>query len=138
MSHPQQSLFERIGGREGLTLLLRHFYADVRQHQLIGPIFNGKIQDWPEHLAKIAEFWARIMGGPSLYAGQMPAKHLHLGIEPQHFAAWLGLWTSNCRCYLKPEEAEEAIQLARDIARRLDRIISNEGDGATVPPPNHP
>jgi truncated hemoglobin YjbI len=31
-------LYQRIGGREGISNLLKHFYADVRQDPLIGPI----------------------------------------------------------------------------------------------------
>ena len=51
----QPTLFERIGGMEKLHPFLWQFYADVRQHQVIGPIFNARIQNWPEHVSKIAE-----------------------------------------------------------------------------------
>jgi hemoglobin len=111
----QRSLYERIGGREGLALLLRHFYADVRQHELIGPIFNRQIDDWPSHLEKIGSFWARLTGGPSDYSGQMPAKHLNLGIDAQHFNAWLQLWRFNCSSHLKEPEAQEMIGLATKL-----------------------
>jgi truncated hemoglobin YjbI len=30
-------LYQRVGGHEGISKLLRHFYADVRQDPLIGP-----------------------------------------------------------------------------------------------------
>ena len=46
MNQTSKSLYDRIGGRETLTVLLRHFYADVWQHELIGPIFNRQIKDW--------------------------------------------------------------------------------------------
>lgn len=124
MTEHTTSLYERIGGQNGIALLLRHFYADVRQHEVIGPIFHERIKDWPAHIAKIGEFWARATGGPSAYAGQMPLKHLSLGLEPQHFAAWLSLWDANCRCYLKPREAGEMSELAHQIGRRLRSIVS--------------
>ena len=132
MSEQTTTLYERAGGREGIALLLRHFYADVRQHEVIGPVFNERIKDWPAHIAKIGEFWARVTGGPSTYSGQMPVKHLSLGLEPQHFAAWLGLWDANCRCYLKPREAEEMSGLAHEIGRRLRSIVSR-ADGFGLP-----
>ena len=50
------SLYERLGGHDGLLKLLHYFYADVRQHRVLGPIFNAHIDDWPAHIAKIAEF----------------------------------------------------------------------------------
>jgi len=125
----QSSLYERLGGRAGLARLLHHFYADVRQHAVIGPVFNRQIQDWPAHLEKIGSFWARLTGGPSGYAGAMPMKHLNLGIAPQHFSAWLQLWSFNCRGHLPAAEAQEMIGMAQEIGRRLKSIIGVE------PPP---
>jgi hemoglobin len=119
-------LYDRIGSREGLARLLRHFYADLRQHTLLGPIFNRQIADWPEHLDKIGLFWARLTGGPSGYSGSMPAKHLSLGIEPRHFTIWLQLWSFNCRSHLKATEAQEMIGLAQEIGKRLSRMIAAE------------
>jgi hemoglobin len=118
----EKTLFERIGGMEKLRPMLWNFYADVRQHQVIGPIFNARIQNWPEHVAKIAEFWARATGGPSNYAGQMPLKHLALGLAPEHFAAWLALWDWNCKRHLPAAEAEEMSALAHGIGERLRQI----------------
>lgn len=117
------SLYERIGGREKLLELLRHFYADVRQHQLIGPIFNHQIQDWPEHIEKIAGFWARVMGAPSEYTGQMPARHMPLGLQRIHLEAWLQLWDFNCRRHLPAAEAEELSALAHQIGERLMVLV---------------
>ena len=117
-----KSLYERIGGHEGLAALLHHFYADVRQHAVIGPIFNARIQDWPVHLAIIENFWARQTGGPSNYGGGM-GKHLSLALEPEHFNHWLGLWEFNCRKHLPPAEASEMIALAHQIAGHLQRMV---------------
>ena len=119
----QSSLYDRIGGREGLAILLRHFYADVRQHELLGPIFNRQIRDWPAHLEKIGTFWARLTGGPSNYAGGMPAKHMNLGIDSTNFSAWLQLWSFNCACHLPKAEAQEMIDLAREIGQRLKSML---------------
>lgn len=126
-------LYERMGGQDGLARLLRHFYADVRQHTLLGPIFNGQINDWPAHLEKIGSFWAQLAGGPSGYSGRMPAKHLGLGIEPRHFAAWLQLWSFNCRSHLDTIEAQEMICLAEEIGRRLRSIVCNESMPGRLP-----
>jgi hemoglobin len=117
------TLYERIGGRDTLAHLLRHFYSDIRQHKLVGPIFNEKIQDWPSHLETIGSFWARLTGGPSNFSGGMPAKHLPLGLNASHFHAWLQLWEFNCRAHLKTAEAQEMIKLAHEIGRRLKAII---------------
>ncbi|HEY1172653.1 MAG TPA: group III truncated hemoglobin [Verrucomicrobiae bacterium] len=122
------SLLERMGGRPVLLNLLRHFYADVRQHVLIGPIFTAHITDWPAHLEKIADFWSTIAGGPPAYSGPMGAKHMPLELKEEHFQAWLGLWEHNCKVWLAADCAAEMIQFARSIALRL-RLIS----GVTIP-----
>src|SRR5687767_15571462 len=75
--------------------------------------------------SKIAEFWARATGGPSNYTGQMPMKHLALGLEPKHFAAWLELWDWNCKRHLAPTEAAEMSALAHGIGARLQQIVGS-------------
>ena len=39
-------LYERLGGHAGILRLLETFYIDVRQHAVLGPIFEERIQDW--------------------------------------------------------------------------------------------
>ncbi len=117
-------LFDRLGGRTRLLYLLRHFYADVRQHQEIGPIFAAHITDWPAHLEKITDFWSGATGGPALYNGPMPFKHISLGLEERHFAAWLDLWQRHCRAHLPASEAQQLIALAESIGVRLRQIVA--------------
>jgi len=116
-------LYQRIGGSEGLSRLLRHFYADVRQDPLIGPIFNAQIKDWKHHLEVIASFWETIIGGPSTYARPMPMKHLTLRLREKDFERWLFLWQANCRTQLSSDVAKEMIDLANHIAHRLRTIL---------------
>ena len=122
--NPPASLYDRIGGRPALTKLLRYFYADVRQHAEIAPIFAAHIDDWPAHLEKIADFWSGITGGPRLYGGGMPWKHLPLRLEEHHFVAWLGLWSRHCHAHLAPSEAEEMIAAAETLGQRIRHIIA--------------
>ena len=116
-------LYQRIGGHEGISRLLRHFYADVRQDPLIGPIFNAQIKDWNHHLEIIASFWETLIGGPSTYARPMPLKHLPIGLRKEDFERWLFLWQANCRAQLPRDVAKEMIDLADHIAHRLRMIL---------------
>jgi hemoglobin len=134
MESAPASLFARLGGRPKLLHLLRYFYADVRQHQLIGPIFAAHIHDWPAHLEKIADFWSNITGGPVRYAGGMPVKHFPLRLTEPHFNAWLDLWRRHCRAHLTAREAEELIAVAETIGERLRGMIAQQA--ASERPPN--
>lgn len=118
------SLFERMGGRPKLQELLKYFYADVRQHGEIGPIFAANIDDWPAHLEKLADFWSGVTGGPATYNGAMPMKHVPLRLAEQHFQAWLGLWGRHCRARFAPAEAEDLIAIAEAIGQRLRQIVA--------------
>jgi hemoglobin len=117
-------LYKRLGGHEGILRLIKPFYVDVRQHAVLGPIFNAQIQDWPAHLENITEFWARQTGGPSRYPGGFAGAHLPLGIQPSDLQHWLGLWEWNCRRQLAPAEADEMIALAARIGGQLQKILS--------------
>ncbi len=117
----EPTLYARLGGRDTLRRLLRHFYADVRQHQLIGPIFTRHISDWPTHLEKIANFWSTVTGGPVVYAGPVYPVHRAMPLEPTHYAAWLELWTRHCRIHAPADAAEDLIAFAQNFARRLSR-----------------
>lgn len=127
MSNPPATLYDRIGGRPALLNLLRHFYADVRQHHEIAPVFAAHIDDWPSHLEKIANFWSGVTGGPRLYGGGMPWKHIPLQLKERHFAAWLDLWSRNCRAHLPPAEADELIAAAETLGQRLRQILGQHG-----------
>jgi hemoglobin len=135
MAEPERStsLFDRMGGRSGLAQLLRHFYADVRQHNEIGPIFRAQITDWPSHLEKIADFWSGATGGPARYAGPMPQRHFPLGLEENHFEAWLDLWRRHCRAHLGAAEATEMIRLAEMIGVRLRALVAEHGSRGRAP-----
>ncbi len=115
-------LYTRLGGHEGILKLITPFYADVRQHSVLGPVFNSHITDWPTHLAKITEFWALQTGGESAYRGGFGAAHLRLGLKPEHFEHWLALWEFNNQRQLGPKEAGEMTALAYELARRLFAI----------------
>lgn len=117
-----KSLYEKLGGHAGILKLVTAFYADVRQHAVLGPVFNAQIDDWPEHLEKITEFWSLQTGGPSRYRGGFGMAHLPLNLKPEHFQQWLALWEFNNSRRLAPAEAAETNSLAHDLARRLSSV----------------
>ncbi len=119
---PGKSLYERLGGHEGILKLIKPFYADIRQHAVLGPIFNAHIADWPTHLDRITDFWALQTGGVSRYRGGFGAAHVGLGIGAEHFQHWLALWKFNNARQLAPPEASEMNALAQQLATRLSAV----------------
>lgn len=137
-----KSLYERLGGRDGIRNLIKPFYADIRQHAVLGPIFSTHIPDWTAHLEKIADFWARQTRGPSPYPGGFGTAHLSLGIAAEHFPIWLSLWEFNTARHLAPPEATALNALAHELAGRLFALTQGRrppGFGSPeLPPGNTP
>ena len=118
-------LYERLGGHEGILKLIKPFYADVRQHKILGPVFTSHVKDWPAHLEKIADFWALQTGGEPRYRGGFAGAHMALGLQAEHFQHWLGLWELNNARSLAPGEAEEMNAMAHRLAGRLFTVTRN-------------
>jgi len=116
------TLYERLGGKPGVSRLVKWFYARVRFEPDLQPIFDAHIPLWKDHLERIVDFWVGMVGGPSTYAGGM-GRHGRLGIGPEHFATWLRVWEDNARHLLQPREADEVIALAHSLAQELLRML---------------
>ena len=118
----EPSLYERLGGHDGILKLIQPFYIDVRQHAVLGPIFNARVKDWPSDLENIADVWALQAGGETRYRGGFGRAHVGLGLQREHFEHWLGLWKWNNARELAPREAKEMDDLAHQLAGRLFTI----------------
>jgi hemoglobin len=79
---------------DGIRRLVDRFYAKVRAHPELGPIFNRAIPgDWEPHLATMRDFWSSVMLTSGRYKGNPVATHLRLeGMEPRLFERWLELF----------------------------------------------
>jgi hemoglobin len=107
---------------DDLTRVVDAFYARVREDALLGPIFDGAIQDWPEHLARLQAFWSSVMLTSGRYKGQpIPAHVRHEAkITPATFERWLALWHATTS-ELFPPDAAAALQ---DRAERIAESLS--------------
>lgn len=74
--------------------LVETFYARVREHARLSPIFNTAIGDrWPEHLTKLKAFWRSVALGTREYDGRPVPAHMNIGIhDADLFADWLMLF----------------------------------------------
>jgi hemoglobin len=106
---------------EDLERLVDRFYAKVRRDELIGPLFNSAVHDWPEHLVKLGAFWSSVMNCSGRYKGNPMAAHLrHVAlIEPRMFERWIALWKDTAREELAADQAEAVIAKAERISESL-------------------
>lgn len=110
---------------ERLALLVEQFYARVRSDEELGAVFNDAIDDWPEHLGKLANFWSSVMLTSGRYKGQpVPAHRKHLDrITPELFNRWLGLWKATTDELMEPDAAAALQSKAERIAESLQLAL---------------
>jgi len=125
----------------GLAQLVDAFYARIRADGELGPIFNGAINDWPEHLDKLTAFWSSIMLTSGRYKGQpVPAHMQHRErITPALFERWLALWASTTDELMAPADAKALQAKAARIAQSLQlalffRLDAQPAIQPTTPP----
>ena len=106
---------------EDLQRLVDLFYARVRRDDLLGPVFDGAVGDWPEHLQKLGAFWSSVMLTSGRYKGSPMGAHMRhaSSIEPEMFDRWLKLWRETAREVLAQADAAAVIAKAERIAESL-------------------
>jgi hemoglobin len=116
-----------IASREDVDFLVRRFYEQVRDNELLGPVFNGVVQDWEVHLVHLSDFWEMILLQTGPGAGKFNPTKVHrevdakvdYSIDQVHFGNWLELWFGTIDQYYEGEVAEYAKEHARRMAHML-------------------
>lgn len=100
---------------EEVTRLVHDFYARVREEERLGPVFEGHVRDWPEHLAQLVDFWSAMLRGTRRFKGSPMSKHMAIDLEKDLFDRWLVLFhITTAECNSPPMQA-----LADDVAARI-------------------
>jgi hemoglobin len=114
------------------------FYARVRRDEVLGPIFNAHVDDWPEHLAKLKDFWSSVLLMTGRFKGQPMAVHAALpDIGRAHFERWLAMFGETVGEVCPPEAAAlfrdksamiaESLQLGIAVSRGELPPLSSRG-----------
>lgn len=112
---------------DDIKVLVDTFYGTVQKDDLIGPIFNEKLDGrWSEHLAKMYTFWQTILLDEYTYSGRPFPPHAQLPIEKEHFERWLTLFNQTVDSLYEGAVAEEAKSRGNKMAAlfqiKLDHI----------------
>ena len=116
-----------------ISRLVEEFYARVRVHPHLGPVFNGSVEDWPDHLAKLKQFWESVALNAGVYSGRPMQAHLKVRtIEAAHFGEWLYLFEQTLRDIAPGEAAVEYFMIrASRIGESLKLGLFFRPDNAT-------
>ena len=82
------TLFDRIGGEQGVKNLVRSFYDRVLKDSELAPFFEGSSVE--RLFAMQYEFFSAALDGPVKYSGlSIHQAHFGRGIDKQHFARFV-------------------------------------------------
>lgn len=116
-----------ITNRKDVSNLVRNFYAKIRVHDELGPIFNSIVDDWETHLEKLTDFWEMVILNTGPGAGKFNPVKTHKDVDKTTgyqihqalFGHWLELWFSTLDEYFEGSRAEFAKEHARKMAHIL-------------------
>ena len=109
---------------DDIKILVDTFYGKVKKDELIGPIFNERIQDrWPQHLETMYTFWQTLLLNERTYFGSPFPAHTSLPVSGKHFKKWMELFTQTVDELFTGEKADEAKQRAGKIAEIFESKI---------------
>ena len=105
-----------------IDTLVETFYARVRRHHRLGPIFEEAVgpDGWPQHLATLKDFWSSVLNTTGRYKGQPVAVHQTIPqLTEGLFMPWLNLFHQTCVELFDAPRAALVGQKAERIARSL-------------------
>jgi hemoglobin len=123
---------------EEVAEMVRRFYQDVAQDDLLGPVFIDVAEvDWNEHLPKLTAFWSRALLGVPGYAGNPMRAHVEVHerapFERAHFERWTSLFFDTVQGGWRGPLADRAMAMARNVARVHSSQLTGVAFTAALP-----
>jgi hemoglobin len=126
-AHQRRSEIQRLANAMGIdeayiSVLVDEFYARIRAHEVLGPIFEEAIGDrWDHHLPRMKSFWASVALNAGTYSGQpVPVHKKLINVEQPHFQIWLALFRQTLEdTASSPDAVDYFMERANRIAESL-------------------
>jgi hemoglobin len=126
MLENQQTLFERVGGKQAITELVDKFYDRVVADPELRPFFKNVSMDKIRRMQR--EFFSAALDGPIIYTGR-PLGYVHhgRGITKHHFSLYVGHLIHTLQgCALKEQDVQDIISR---ISTYADEITGDAASG---------
>ena len=104
----EQTLYDRLGGHDGIRAVVDDFYDRLVADDDIGPFFEGSDMELLRRTQ--TEFLCEAAGGPETYdAAPIREAHLHVPFTPAHIQRAVELLEESLDAFDVPEEDAEAV-----------------------------
>jgi len=121
-TNPIRTITGDLDTPEQVEEMVRRFYGDIAQDDLLGPMFNDVAKvDWSAHLPKLAAFWCRALFSMPGYQGNPYRSHQLIDAQSPftvaHFERWLDLFTETLDLGWSGPKVDQAKALAYKVAQ---------------------
>ena len=124
---PQDRLYDRLGGREGIAAVVDDFYAQLVGDDELGEFFEGS--DIQRLRETQTAFLCEAAGGPETYDGPpIREAHLHVPFTPAHIERAVELLYQSLDEYGVTGEDADAVVEA--VAAYQEELLARPNDGA--------
>ena len=103
---------------------VRAFYDLARADDLLGPVFNASVKNWPQHLKMMDDFWSGALLGTQRYSAAPFPPHLKLEMTQDHFDRWRELWVPTVQATLPEPIRARAISIAEHMSHCWGRAYT--------------
>jgi hemoglobin len=121
----KETLYERLGGRDGISAVVDEFYDRLVEDETLGPFFEDA--DLERLRRTQTDFLCEAAGGPETYdAEPVREAHLHVPFTEDHIVRAVEILSETLDEYDVPDEdAEKVIQA---IAQYRDELLARPDD----------
>lgn len=120
-----ETLYERLGEREGIRAVVDDFYDRLLADEDLGPFFEGSDLEMLRRTQ--TDFLCEAAGGPETYdAAPMREAHLHVPFDPGHIERAVELLSESLDAFDVPEEDADAVVGA--VAQYEADLLANPDD----------
>jgi hemoglobin len=133
---PVPTLSEWLGGPDRLNALFDAFYARVRHHEMLAPVFAGMD---PKHAKHVAAFVGEVFGGPKTYSveggshARMIARHMGRHLTHEQRRHWMALLVDTADDLGLPDDPEFRAALLGYLEWGSRLAVLNSAEGVTEP-----
>ena len=104
----EQTLYERLGGHDGIRAVVDDFYDRLVEDEALGPFFEGSDMELLRRTQ--TDFLCEAAGGPETYdAAPVREAHLHVPFTPEHIQRAVELLEESLDAFDVPEEDAQKV-----------------------------